>query len=156
MLASKGRLLVSSELSHQGMSACRVCALQFWWFCLIWSTRCRWCKPSRGITTYEVHPARPWWAMPLLFGENVHVTYSPQLLLVVTRPGQASEKRVSQLGGPSTVARHSSKRIPPCYRCGVTAVHTGSLSTHSVWPNSVFTVSQLPMAYAWWSVYESC
>jgi hypothetical protein len=26
-------------------------------------------------TTYEVHLARPWWAMPLLFGENVHVTY---------------------------------------------------------------------------------
>ena len=22
--------------------------------------------------------ARPWWAMPLLFGENVHVTYSPK------------------------------------------------------------------------------
>jgi hypothetical protein len=35
-------------------------------------------KPPRGITTYEVHPARPWWAMPLLFGENVHVTYSPK------------------------------------------------------------------------------
>jgi hypothetical protein len=49
------------------------------WFCLIWSTRCRWCKPPRGITTYEVHPARPWWAMPLLFGENVHVTYSPHM-----------------------------------------------------------------------------
>jgi hypothetical protein len=28
--------------------------------------------------TYEVHPARPWWAMPLLFGEIVHVTYSPK------------------------------------------------------------------------------
>ena len=42
--------------------------LQLWWFCLIWSTRCRWCKP----------PTRPWWAMPLLFGENVHVPYSPK------------------------------------------------------------------------------
>jgi hypothetical protein len=44
-------------------------------FCLIWSPGVRWCKPPRGITTYEVHLARPWRAMPLLFGENVHVAY---------------------------------------------------------------------------------
>jgi hypothetical protein len=29
-------------------------------------------------------PARPWWAMPLLFGENAHVTYSPIKLLAAS------------------------------------------------------------------------
>jgi hypothetical protein len=54
-------------------------------------------KPPRGVTTYEVHLARPWWAMPLLFGEYVHVTYSPKTLL--TKPQAAGHRRSTE--GPT-------------------------------------------------------
>ena len=60
------------------------------------------CIPPRGITTYEVHLARPWWTKPLLFGKNVHVTCSPPLS---PPPG-------------CTLLPCLSKNLPPLIICG--------------------------------------
>jgi hypothetical protein len=50
-------------------------------------------QTTEGITTYEVDPARFWWAMPLLFGENVHVTYSERCGYMEGGEGRGGEGR---------------------------------------------------------------